>query len=280
MIGEHGPKDMGLFPGSAGQDVGVAVEGLPEEVGAVGYGNHPGLLAEGLFKCLKLIGQVVGLLHHQHLLFGEAELLVLDIAHLFPYHEGADNQTDRDQELEHHQHAAQQRGAPVGGGLAAFEHLHRLEGGQEEGRIAAGQDADGNTQRRQCRQGVRIAEILDVERFSGQVVEEGEHQFHHDQRQNNGDEAHEYGLGQELQHQLAAVGAEGLADAHLLGPAGGAGGGQVHEVDAGNQQDRQRDHRKSVDRPGIAIGFEFPFQVGIEVDVGERLQEEAVGPAG
>ena len=65
-----------------------------------------------------------------------------------------------------------------------------------------------------------------------------------------------------------------LADAHFLGTLRRAGGRQVHEVDAGDQEDEHRDDGEDVNELDIAVGFELVRLIGMEVDVDEG--EDAV----
>lgn len=60
-----------------------------------------------------------------------------------------------------------------------------------------------------------------------------------------------------------------LADAHFLGAVGAAGGAEVHEIDAGDQEDEHRDHGEDIYILDIAVGFELTRLIGMEVHVGK-----------
>jgi len=60
-----------------------------------------------------------------------------------------------------------------------------------------------------------------------------------------------------------------LADAHFLCAVGGAGGAEVHEIDAGDQEDEHGNDGEDVYELDIAVGFEFTRLIGMEVHVGE-----------
>jgi len=60
-----------------------------------------------------------------------------------------------------------------------------------------------------------------------------------------------------------------LADAHFLGAVGGAGGAEVHEIDAGDQDDEHGDDREDVYELDVAVGFELTGLIGMEMHVGE-----------
>lgn len=60
-----------------------------------------------------------------------------------------------------------------------------------------------------------------------------------------------------------------LADAHFLGAVGAASGAEVHEIDAGDQEDEHSDDREDVYELDIAVGFELTRLIGMEVHIGE-----------
>ena len=61
-----------------------------------------------------------------------------------------------------------------------------------------------------------------------------------------------------------------LADAHFLGAVGASGGAEIHEIDAGDQEDEHGDDGKDVNELDIAVGFQLVRLIRIEVHVGER----------
>ena len=60
-----------------------------------------------------------------------------------------------------------------------------------------------------------------------------------------------------------------LADAHFPGAVGGAGSAEVHEIDAGDQEDEHGDDGEDVYELDIAVGFELTRLIGMEVHIGE-----------
>ena len=60
-----------------------------------------------------------------------------------------------------------------------------------------------------------------------------------------------------------------LADAHFPGAVGAARSAEVHEIDAGDQEDEHGDDGEDVYELDIAVGFELTRLIGIEVHVGK-----------
>jgi len=60
-----------------------------------------------------------------------------------------------------------------------------------------------------------------------------------------------------------------LADAHFLCTVGGAGGAEVHEIDAGDQEDEHSNDGEDVNELDIAVSFELVGLIGMEMDVCE-----------
>ena len=81
----------------------------------------------------------------------------------------------------------------------------------------------------------------------------------------------EDGFAEELDDDLAAKCAGDFPDADLLGPEGGPGGGEVHIVDAGDQEDEEGDGAENGDAAGIAVLFHFVVEMGMKVDAGQGL---------
>ena len=65
-----------------------------------------------------------------------------------------------------------------------------------------------------------------------------------------------------------------LAEADFPGPVGRAGRRQVHEVDAGDQQDEKRDQGKNAHVLDVALGKPLEFEPGMQMDGLERLEVE------
>ena len=108
-----------------------------------------------------------------------------------------------------------------------------------------------------------------MERFAGKLIEHGQQQDGKAQGEDEGKEAEQDGLGEELEDEVSLCGAGDLADTHLPGAVGTAGGAEVHEIDAGDQEDEHCDDGKYVYELDIAVGFELTGLIGIEVHVGE-----------
>jgi len=68
---------------------------------------------------------------------------------------------------------------------------------------------------------------------------------------------------------MSFCGAGHLADTHFFGTIGRAGGAEVHEIDAGDQEDEHGDDGEDVYKLDIAVGFELIRLIGIEVHVRE-----------
>src|SRR5579863_7007665 len=60
-----------------------------------------------------------------------------------------------------------------------------------------------------------------------------------------------------------------LADADFLCAIGGAGGAEVHEIDAGDQEDEHGDDGEDVYELNIAVDIELTRLIGMEVHIGE-----------
>ncbi|EGY00133.1 hypothetical protein AZA_45676 [Nitrospirillum viridazoti Y2] len=101
-----------------------------------------------------------------------------------------------------------------------------------------------------------------------QRQEAGHGQFHQHQGQGAGDEGQQHRFRQELHHQHAAPPAQSLADGHLPRAQGGAGGGQVDEVDDGDPQ-HQRPHAQEGNQQaeGHAVVAD-----ALDMHPGQRLQ--------
>ena len=60
-----------------------------------------------------------------------------------------------------------------------------------------------------------------------------------------------------------------LTDTHFFCTLCRAGGAEVHEIDAGDQQDEHGNDREDVYELDIAVGFKLVRLIGMEVDVSE-----------
>ena len=75
----------------------------------------------------------------------------------------------------------------------------------------------------------------------GQGIEGGQGGLNEKDGENAGYCSREHGFGQELEDQVAALGTDGFSDADFAGAALGAGGGEVHKIDAGDDQHEEAD---------------------------------------
>ncbi len=116
-----------------------------------------------------------------------------------------------------------------------------------------------------------------AEQVDGFECLSGEHVERREEGQNEayGAEEGEHGmedcLSKKLLDQVGPPGPNHLAQAYLAGPLGGAGRCEVHEVDAGDQQDKKGDDRINDDISDGAIPFdpvEMKPRQGKEDDLG------------
>lgn len=68
---------------------------------------------------------------------------------------------------------------------------------------------------------------------------------------------------------MCSCGAGHLADAHFPGAVGAAGGAEVHEIDAGDEEDEHRDDGENVYELDIAVDFKLTRFSGMKVYVGK-----------
>ena len=72
---------------------------------------------------------------------------------------------------------------------------------------------------------------------------------------------------QKLPDKLRPVSAGNFPDPDFLGPAGGAGGSQVHKIDAGNNQDKNPDNPENENIVDVAVRLHFVIEVGMQVNI-------------
>ena len=114
------------------------------------------------------------------------------------------------------------------------------------------------------------------DRLARQVVERRQEERAQTERHGQGARRQDHRLAEELPGELRAVGAHRLADAHLVGPLGGPGRGQVHEVDDGQEQHEERQpreeqHVRQATCPAACGQIGRPRA---QVDAGDGLQVE------
>src|SRR6185312_9576416 len=105
-----------------------------------------GILEKGVTEGLVGLVESIVIAHGNDMLFVESKRSVLHIIQLLEDDGGGYQQDDRNGELRYYEHFSERNG-PVAGLEKTFQHFHRLEGGQENGRIKARERTD--EQRRQ-----------------------------------------------------------------------------------------------------------------------------------
>jgi hypothetical protein len=144
------------------------------------------------------------------------------------------------------------------------------------GRIEAGKEA-GQEEASEKNEGVRGGEDPpQTQSVAREPAERGKGEGHEPEGEEEGDKRDEQGFPEELDGEGPAGRAHDLAEADLLGSLDGAGRGEVHEVDAGDDQDEGGDDREQDDRAEIARGLVFGPCVGGEVDVLDLLEVETL----
>src|SRR5690606_30641692 len=84
----------------------------------------------------------------------------------------------------------------------------------------------------------------------------------------------ERGLGEELASEHRARRSDGFADSGLLGALQRAGRGQIHEVDARDEEHERRDDAEGVEVGSVRRRHELCRATRIQMDARERLQTE------
>ncbi len=169
---------------------------------------------------------------------------MLDLAE---HHQGGDTQRYGDGELDHHQGGAQPAAAAAGP-TAAAQHRGRTEPRQHQGGIGPAEQARQDRRGQGQGQDRPIAQVAEADRPLQKGVETGQQHLGHGQGQDQRHQSDQHRFAQELGDQLDAAGAQGLAHADLARPKHGLGGGQVGEVEAGDQHDQHADGGHAIDR--------------------------------
>ena len=188
--------------------------------------------------------------------------------------DGADDEGDRGRELEDDEAVAQPPPSRPRS-ARALDGRDGTEGRDEQGRIAPRGRADDGGEKDQGGHQGGVAEGVEDDvplderpesRQGGQDEPDGQGQGH---------EGQDHGVAEELADELALARPDDLAQADLLGPLEGPGRGQVHVVDAGDDQDEDGDRGEEEDEAGVADQAEIEIGPGMEVDAGQGLEEEA-----
>ena len=269
---ERFPGVEGGIPEPAWLTVLIAADG--GEVTGDGCVDDPGKCEHVIAKIGRAIpAEWPGIMDDEYLIPVKADFLVSDIVQLAIDDKGADDKPDGNKKLKDHE-AAPEPAALEACGHLPFEYMNRLEGGKVEGGITAGETADQQHQEDEEGQEPTAEEHVGMEQFAGKLIEHRQQEDGDAKGEDEGEEAEQDGLGEELEDEVSFCRAGDLADAHFLGAVGGAGGAEVHEVDAGDQEDEHGNDGEDVNELDIAVGFELVRLIGMEVDIGEG--EDAV----
>ncbi len=111
--------------------------------------------------------------------------------------EGADDEANRNKKLKHHQAVTQPTALEARGHLS-FQYLDRLKGGKVEGGVAACETADQQRQNDEGKQEPAAEEYAGMERFAGKLIEHWQQHDSDAKGENEGKEAEQDGLGEEL----------------------------------------------------------------------------------
>ena len=82
--------------------------------------------------------------------------------------------------------------------------------------------------------------------FAGEFVKQRQQQKTHHKGKNKCHQRNDYRLAQKLDSQLIFKGADNFAETNFLRPFGGAGGGEVNKVYAGDQQNKNGNDGKNI----------------------------------
>jgi len=252
----------------------VLVAANSGEVAGGGCVADRGKVEQVLAKIFRtLLAERPGIMDNEYLIPVKADFLISNILQLAIDDQGADDEANRNKKLKDHQ-AVTQPAALEACGHLSFQYLNRLKGGKVKGGVAACETADQQHQNDEDKQEPATEEYAGMERFAGKLIEHRQQQNSDAKGEDEGEEAEQAGLGEELDDELSFCRAGNLADAHFHGAVGGAGGAEVHEIDAGDQKDEHGDDGEDVYELDIAVGLELTRLIGMEVYVGER--EEVV----
>ena len=184
--------------------------------------------------------------HDHNIVVAEAHVHVARIVDLAEHHQGCDAKSDRDRELRHHQDGAQAPRSALPRTVGT-QHICGTEARLHQRRIAAADQpgGDGNTQDQQQQR--PLTQIMEFHGLAQESAECRQQDFHQRQRQHQCKHGHQHGFAQELHDQLPPCRAQGLAQGDLARPQGDLRRGQIHEVEAGDQQDQHADRADAVD---------------------------------
>ena len=183
----------------------------------------------------------------------------------------ADAQPDRDRELHHHQRGARQARAGYPAGVGA-QRSHGPKARKQQRRISARQKTRHRRQRRQPQQQRPVGEIIERDRPGRKPVEGGKQDFGEREREQERDQGGQDRFPQELRDQLPAACAHHLAQADLLRPHHRPRGGEIGEIEAGDQKDQDPDRGEAIDHGPASRRRHAAILVGGKMRVAEKRQ--------
>ena len=211
-----------------------------------------------------------------HVFLHETQRPALRVADLQIDDQRGANQDKRHGKLKHHQRLPYERRAAAGL-LELLEHRERRKRREVKGRITPRQQRAQKAHRQQSAIMVRVGKI---EREAGvdKPVERRQAETGQHQRHKQGDERNQPRLAHELLHQSRTPAAECFPHAHLQRPLLRPRGGEVHKVDARNEQDDAANPEEQPHRADVAAsGFLPVFKFAVEPHPVEGIYKVFVG---
>ncbi len=237
----------------------------------LGDGDHVRMGEQALLDRIEPFHQVPHHRKHQDARPVVAQRHGPDVAQLPIHRHRADREHDCDRELNDHQGTPQ----PATPGMLApraAKCLGRSKGRQHERRPEAREDPGGQAHRHDRGDRARRA---DRHRLARERVERRQDHGHDARGDDQRDRGQQDGLAQELAHELRSNRPGRLPDPHLPLPERRPGRGQVHEVDARDGEDEERDRGQERHHGGVAVHAQLTHAVRVEVDVPNGLDLEA-----
>ena len=175
--------------------------------------------------------------------------------------------------LAHDQQPAYQVAGCAGSG-PALQVCCRREGRREKRGIAAGNEPHQEGYRGDAHPELPGPKDVERDGLPREVLEERQTERDEDQRGHDGDAGDAEGFAHELADQLTPVRAEGLPKRDLAVTRERAGGRHVHEVETGQQDDDDGQGAEEQQVRAVAVLAGLVLELGVKVDVGQRLQPE------
>src|SRR6185312_6681584 len=203
-------------------------------------------------------------LHIEQPFLFEPQLAVLDILQLPVNDDRGDDKDDGSGKLEDDEAFPDQDGAAGRLQLQALQYVHGVKGRKVKRGVGPGQEAAHPADRQQGE------EMAGIEQADGQIlihefVEGAKREESEADRDKDGKEGHEDGFPDELPDQPGPPRAQHLADTDFAGTFLRTGGGEVHAIDTGDEQDDPGDQRENahVAHPAVR-GVVFAVLEGAE----------------